>query len=89
MVEEETEESHFMYIFTNQEKYFGAADIFFCAEMFREVVGRKNFYVLPSSVHELILIKDNGGYDMATLSAMVRNANEGQVTTDETETTYD
>ena len=83
MVEKETEESDFMYVFTNQEKYFGAAGIFFCAEMFREVVGRKNFYILPSSVHELILIKDNGGYDMETLSAMVKNVNEGQVTANE------
>ena len=84
MVDEETEESDFMYVFTNQEKYFGAAGIFFCAEMFREIVGRKNFYILPSSVHELILVKDTDGYDMETLSAMVRNVNEGQVAADET-----
>lgn len=83
MVDEETEESDFMYVFTNQEKYFGAAGIFFCAEMFREIVGRKNFYILPSSVHELILVKDTDGYDMETLSAMVRNVNEGQVAADE------
>lgn len=50
--EEEIEESEPMYVLTNQIKYFGAAGIFLCAEMFQEIVGKQNFYILPSSVHE-------------------------------------
>lgn len=83
ITEEEIEESEPMYVLTNQIKYFGAAGIFLCAEMFKEIVGKRNFYILPSSVHELILIKDDGGYDIQILSDMVRNANEEQVTADE------
>ena len=72
-----------LYVLTNQIKYFGAAGIFFCAELFQKVIGTNNFYILPSSVHELILVKDDGGCDMQGLSAMVRCVNEEQVDIDE------
>ncbi len=69
------------YIF--QIKYLGAAGILLCAEMFQGIVGRKNFYILPSSIHELILVVDNSEYTMDSLSAMVKEVNERQVTDDE------
>lgn len=81
--EEEIEESEPMYVLTNQIKYFGAAGIFLCAEMFQEIVGKQNFYILPSSVHELILVVDRGEYEMEALSAMVKEVNERQLTADE------
>lgn len=81
--EEEIEEAEPMYVLTNQIKYFGAAGIFLCAEMFQKIVGKQNFYILPSSVHELILVIDRGEYEMEALSAMVKEVNEGQLTADE------
>lgn len=77
------EEDEVMYVLTNKEKYFGAAGIFFCAELFQKVIGTNNFYILPSSVHELILVKDDGECDMQELNAMVRCVNEEQVDIDE------
>lgn len=77
------EEDEVMYVLTNKEKYFGAAGIFFCAELFQKVIGTNNFYILPSSVHELILVKDDSGCDMQELNAMVRCVNEEQVDIDE------
>ena len=77
------EEDEVMYVLTNKEKYFGAAGILFCAELFQEVIGKNNFYILPSSVHELILVKDDEGCDMQGLSAMVRCVNEEQVDREE------
>lgn len=82
-VEEEIEESESMYVLTNQIKYFGAAGIFLCAEMFQEIVGKENFYILPSSVHELVLIKDDGVYEMNVLNATVKEVNEEQLIADE------
>lgn len=76
------EEDEVMYVLTNKEKYFGAAGIFFCAELFQKVIGKNNFYILPSSVHELILVKDDG-CDMQELNAMVKCVNEEQVDIDE------
>lgn len=72
-----------MYVLTNKERYFGSAGIFLCAEMFQEVVGKKNFYIIPSSIHELILIVDNEAYKREALSAMVREVNERQLSADE------
>ena len=77
------EEDEVMYVLTNKEKYFGAAGILLCAELFQELIGKNNFYILPSSVHELILVKDDEGCDMQGLSAMVRCVNEEQVDREE------
>ena len=38
--EEEIEGAEPMYVLTNQIKYFGAAGIFLCAELFQEIVGK-------------------------------------------------
>ena len=81
--EEEIEGAEPMYVLTNQIKYFGAAGIFLCAELFQEIVGKRNFYILPSSIHELILVVDYEEYEMEALSAMVRKVNEEQLTADE------
>ena len=81
--EEEIEGAEPMYVLTNQIKYFGAAGIFLCAELFQEIVGKRNFYILPSSIHELILVVDYEEYEMEALSAMVRKVNEEQLTVDE------
>lgn len=70
-------------LLTNQEKYCGAAGIFLCAEMFQEIVGRKNFYILPSSIHELILVVDSGTIDKEMLNGMVKIVNEEQVVPEE------
>lgn len=82
-VKEDREEEEFMYVLTNESKYFGAAGIFLCAEIFQKIVGKKNFYILPSSIHELILIEDNGKYDSCLLNNMVREVNEAQVVEEE------
>lgn len=81
--EEEIEGAEPMYVLTNQIKYFGAAGIFLCAELFQEIVGKRNFYILPSSIHELILVVDYEEYEMEALSAMVRKVNKEQLTADE------
>ena len=46
-------------------------------------MGKQNFYILPSSVHGLILVVDRGEYEMEALSAMVKEVNEGQLSADE------
>lgn len=39
-----------------------------------------NFYVLPSSVHEVMIFADNGNYDADKLSALIESINESEVT---------
>ncbi len=38
-----------------------------------------DFYILPSSIHEILLVKDNGQFDRASLEQMVREVNATQV----------
>ena len=55
---------------------FGATAIAYpgIAERIRDIIG--DYYVLPSSLHELIILPDNGGYDTADLKNMVETANK-------------
>ncbi|MBO6259907.1 MAG: hypothetical protein J6N47_03680 [Lachnospiraceae bacterium] len=73
-----------IYVLTNREKYFGASCLLYdnvlkdCAE---QTGG--GFYILPSSVHELILVPDKMADDVESLSRMVREVNDTQVEDDE------
>ena len=42
-----------------------------------------DFFVLPSSIHEVILVKDNGNLDAGGLSAVVRGVNSTEVSPEE------
>lgn len=73
-----------MYVLTNEEKYFGAAVLLY-PHVLNHIAGmlRKNFYVLPSSVHECILVPDQGQYSRLELMKMVKEVNQSQVEEDE------
>lgn len=69
-----------MYILTNQQRYLGAGCILYpgllecIADMFES-----DLFILPSSVHECILVPDLEEYSMEGLSAMVKEINEREV----------
>ncbi len=69
-----------MYVLTNEEGFFGAACMAYdglmrsYAEQFQS-----GFYILPSSIHELILIPAEGTDRLEEFSEMVREVNETQV----------
>lgn len=79
IVQEDMEEVP-MYILTNKEKYFGAACILYpsllpsIAEKFNS-----SLYILPSSIHECIIMPVSGCYTKESLSEMVREINEREV----------
>ena len=65
-----------MYILTNEEKYFGAAALLYPHVLSH--ISRLlhcNFYVLPSSIHEMYSVPDSGQFSKKELETMVR---EGQ-----------
>ncbi|GAA6409140.1 hypothetical protein K040078D81_32570 [Blautia hominis] len=73
-----------MYILTNEEKYFGAAALLYPHVLSH--ISRLlhcNFYVLPSSIHECILVPDSGQFSKKELETMVREVNETQVEDEE------
>lgn len=69
-----------MYILTNKERALGAGVILYpgILEQAQELLGN-NFYILPSSIHECILIPGDGNYNQEELSEMVREINENHV----------
>ena len=72
----------FMYIFSNESTMFGAIAMFFEDEL-KKVAERLNcnFYVLPSSVHEVILVPENTYLTISVENflSMVKDINATQV----------
>lgn len=69
-----------MLVATTQEAFMGAAVIQYPGfmEQAAEQIGG-DFFVLPSSIHEVLLIPDDGKADFHELAAMVQSINETQV----------
>lgn len=69
-----------MYILTNEEKYYGAGCIFY-PHLLEKIAQRleNHFYILPSSVHECIIMPASGGFSKESLSALVTEINESQL----------
>lgn len=73
-----------MYVLTNMNKYNGAVCMLygeFLHSLAQEL--RKNLYILPSSIHEVILVPDTGREDAEQLGAMVAEVNATQLEPEE------
>ena len=72
----QSDRSGALYILTNKGALNGAAAMLRTDILtsFAESIGR-NFYILPSSIHELILLPDHGNYQVEELQEMVRTVN--------------
>lgn len=69
-----------MFVVTNQENYFGAVHIIF--DSLLEEAGKRlkeDFWILPSSIHECILVPASVQMKKEDLEAMVRQVNEKEV----------
>lgn len=73
-----------MYVLTNKNKYYGAVCILYreFLHAFAQELG-KNLYILPSSIHEVILVPDTGREDVVQLGAMVAEVNATQLEPEE------
>lgn len=73
-----------MYIMTLKGRYFGAACIY-NRELLQSfaAVHNTNFYILPSSIHELILLPDDGREEVKALKSMVEEVNADHVAPEE------
>lgn len=69
-------------VLTNKEKKYGAAGILDRTILRRQSQG-KNLYILPSSIHETLLVEDNGMLRQEELDEMVQSINEEQVPKEE------
>lgn len=69
-----------MYVLTSQSKMDGAGVLARdgVLEKIGELIG-SNFYVLPSSIHEVLIVPDNGNMQTKKLEDMVKEVNATQV----------
>lgn len=78
------DESINMYVLTNKDRVQGASSLLYpdiLADFGKAV--QKDFYVLPSSIHECILLPAQGDEDADFLRSMVMEVNETQVDEEE------
>ena len=73
-----------MYVLTNNEQNLGAVTIIF-KQILRAVgeIIRSDYYILPSSIHECMIIPDFDWIDKEVLQNMVREINEEHVAEEE------
>lgn len=75
----ELEQGPQMYVITNKNKIFGASTIIYPGVLMEFAQQRGNFYVLPSSIHEVIFIPASENIDEEEMKIMVKEVNETQV----------
>lgn len=78
----ENDNLSFMYVLTNERKLFGSATILY--DHLLQTISERTFlgadlYILPSSIHELIILPVIKGSDFTELADMVRKVNESEV----------
>lgn len=69
-----------MYVLSNRSKMYGAASLLYpdALDNFADAIGG-DFYILPSSVHETILVPVSEGVEPSRLNEMVNEVNATQV----------
>ena len=73
-----------MLILSNSDKFFGATALFYpdVQAQVADATGG-SYYILPSSVHELIVLPDNGTFEERELARMVQSVNSCEVRPEE------
>lgn len=84
MVKEIEERQVHMYVLTNERRFYGAACLAYPNIL--EIIAQKlqdDFYILPSSVHEIIFIAKKECPDSFSLNKMIEEVNKTQVEEEE------
>lgn len=69
-----------MYVLSNESRRYGATSLLYedVLQGFANMI-EGDFYILPSSIHEVILVPHNSAYDVSDLYSMVKDVNEKEV----------
>ncbi len=78
-----------LYVLTNTQKSLGAVCMLYEGEL--EKIANNlggSFYILPSSIHEVIILKDSGQEDARALHKMIKEVNERHLEVEEVLSDY-
>ena len=70
-----------LYVVTNEDKVYGAAGVYIDRNLraeIREIVGG-DYFCIPASVHESLIVRDDGNVDYMTLQSMITEVNTSTV----------
>lgn len=83
-VQMDQEKEDILYVLTNEMRSFGAACILYegVLMMIGDMLG-EDYYVLPSSIHEVLILPKRYSTDRESLEAMVKEINETQLDEEE------
>ena len=73
-----------MYVLTNMQRNYGAAVLLYPGLL--EMIGeewKENFYILPSSIHEVLLVPESKNPGLSELKEAVFSINRTEVTKEE------
>lgn len=78
-----------MFVLTNRQQYYGASTILY-TDLLKEFAREKgsDIFILPSSVHEVILLPDRGLFHVPDMQDMVREINRTQLQKEEVLSDY-
>lgn len=84
LIEEHTDEKDDMYILSNSLRCYGAACIAYpgIADTIGEIVAR-DYYIIPSSVHEVIILPCAEGINAEDINALIQDVNKNLVSEEE------
>lgn len=73
-----------IYVLTNAKGFLGAAGLLLDSLLadLADLI-ENSFFILPSSIHEVILVPEGNGMDIRSLSEMIRAVNESEVSPQE------
>ena len=75
---------HAQYILTNRKHYYGAGAMLYTDKLRKLAVNLdRNLLILPSSIHEIVVIPESGMEDISYLQSLVRNVNQGEMCREE------
>lgn len=71
---------NFLSVLTNQRKTDGAVCMIYPDVLHQHALQKgKNFYIIPSSVHEVLLLDDNGEESVEEIKSMIRDVNKNHL----------
>ena len=70
-------------VLTNEEKWYGAAGVLLEKDFFQRTLGHRSYYVIPSSIHELMFAPADTIWEEEEVNWMLRQVNREQLSEEE------
>ena len=70
-------------VLTNEKKWYGAAGLLLGKDFFQRTLGHRSYYVIPSSIHEVMFVPADSVWEQEEVQCMLRQANQEEISEEE------